>query len=201
MSRPLELPPQKKTLRREMVGRRDALTPAELADIAARLTGHLAALPEYRSARSVLATMSIGTEWSTRAFIERAKADGKDIVLPRVSAPPRHLELHRVADFERDLVAGVWDIPEPDPARCPSVRFAEVDFALVPALAADRDGFRLGYGAGFFDGLLAGRGKRPFCVTALPAVLLVEELPREPHDVAVDLVIDERGMVRNRARR
>lgn len=179
----------KKALRQEMIRRRDAIAAAELERIAARLTEKLAAMPQYRSARSVLATMSIGTEWSTRGFIERAKADGKRIVLPRVSEPPRHLELHAVDDLQRDLKPGVWDIPEPDPARCPKVEFSEVDFALVPALAIDRGGFRLGYGAGYFDRLLAGRGKRPFCVTALPGAFIVEAVPREPHDVPVDLVV------------
>jgi 5,10-methenyltetrahydrofolate synthetase len=190
---------KKAALRREMIARRDALPAPELARMAAILTERLAALPQYATARSVLATMSIGSEWSTRGLIERARADGKTLVLPRVTAPPRHLELHAVADLERDLVPGVWDIPEPDPARCRKVEFAAVDFALVPALAADREGIRLGYGAGYFDRLLAGRGARPFCVTALPSAFVMESLPREPHDVAVDLMVDERGAITPRA--
>jgi 5-formyltetrahydrofolate cyclo-ligase len=191
MARPLGLPPGKTQLRRELVARRDALPAAEAARLARALTGIVTALPEYAAARSVLATMSIGSEWSTREFIERARADGKMIVLPRVTAPPRHLELHAVKDFALDLKPGVWEIPEPDPERCPAIGFASVDFALVPALAADRDGYRLGYGAGYFDRLLGGRGARPYCVTALPAAFIVERLPRERHDIAVDRVVDE----------
>jgi 5-formyltetrahydrofolate cyclo-ligase len=139
--------------------------------------------------------MAIGSEWSTTPFLERAAADGKTVVLPRVSAPPRRLELHAVPDLQRDLVPGVWNIPEPDPRKCATVALDVVDFALVPALAADREGFRLGYGAGYFDGLLAGRTPRTFCVTALPTAFVVERLPNEPHDVAVDMVLDERGTV------
>ena len=169
------------------------MSPTEISRLAADLTRHLTALPQYAAARSVLATMSIGSEWSTRAFLDRARADGKAIVLPRVSAPPKHLELHAVGDLERDLVPGIWDIPEPDPARCRKVALADVDFALVPALAADRSRYRLGYGAGFFDGLLGGRGAKPYCVTALPAAFLVEALPHEAHDVPVDLLVDEHG--------
>ena len=184
---------RKPELRREMMARRDALPPSERERIAEALTRTLTALPEYTAARSVLATMSIGSEWSTRGFIEASLGDGKSLVLPRVTPPPRHLAIYTVPDPQRDLVPGVWDIPEPDPARCEQVAFADVDFALVPALAADRNGFRLGYGAGYFDGLLAGRGARPFCVVALPAAFIVEGLPNEPHDVAVDLVVDERG--------
>lgn len=186
---------EKAQLRREMIARRDALPPSERGRIAEALTQGLAALPQYAAARSVLATMSIGSEWSTRAFLARARADGKVIVLPRLSAPPRRLEIHSVADMDRGLIPGVWDIPEPDPARNPRVQLADVDFAVIPALAIDRRGYRLGYGAGYFDGLLAGRGARPFCVTALPAAFVVEQVPREAHDVAVDSVVCELGPV------
>lgn len=189
----------KAALRAEMIARRDRLGAGERAGLAASLTAGLLALPEYAAARSVLATMGIGSEWNTRAFIDRARADGKAVVLPRVSAPPRRLVLHVVADLEADLVPGVWDIPEPDPARCREVALADVDFALVPALAVDRSGYRLGYGAGYFDKLLAGRKARPYCVTALPAAFVVESLPHEPHDVAVDLVMSEAGPLQKRA--
>jgi 5,10-methenyltetrahydrofolate synthetase len=182
-------------LRSEMIARRDALPAAERERLAQAFTRQLTSMPEYAAARSVLATMSIGSEWDTRAFLDRARADGKVVILPRLTPPPRRLALHSVEDLERQLIPGVWDIPEPDPDRCPAVTLADVDFAVVPALAVDRSGYRLGYGAGYFDKLLTGRGVRPFCVTALPAPFVVESLPHEAHDVPVDRVIDERGIV------
>ena len=192
MARAPEPSQEKKRLRREMIARRDAMPAALRERLAAAMARHVASLSEYRSARTVLATMSIGSEWSTLAFLDRARADGKTIVLPRISADaPKRLELHAVEDLQRDLVPGVWDIPEPDPARCRKVDVSAVDFALVPALAADRANYRLGYGAGYFDGLLGSRKVRPYCVTALPSPFIVESLPREPHDVPVDVVLAE----------
>ena len=166
-----------------MIARRDALPAAERARFAEALTAELTRLPQYRDAQYVLATMSLGSEWSTRPFLDRAQADGKVVVLPRVTPPPKHLELHAVEDLDRHLVPGVWDIPEPDPARCPVV-----DFARGAC-------YRLGYCAGYFDKLLEGRGPRPFCVTALPSAFVVESLPHEDHDIPVDLVLNERGPV------
>jgi 5-formyltetrahydrofolate cyclo-ligase len=174
-----------------MIARRDALPAEERARAARVLVGKIALLPQYKGARSVLATMAIGSEWNTRLLIDDARARGKSIVLPRISAPPRRLELYAVADFDRDLVPGIWDIPEPNPERCRKVDLGAVDFALVPALAVDRDGYRLGYGAGYFDRLLTGRRANPYCVTALPAPFVIDRVPREAHDIPVDLVLDD----------
>ncbi len=152
-------------------------------------------LEKKRLRREMIArrdAMSIGSEFSTRHFIDRARADGKTLVLPRITEEkPRRLELHAVEDFSRDLVAGVWDIPEPDPARCRRVEITAVDFALVPALAVDRENYRLGYGAGYFDGLLGSHRVRPYCVTALPSAFVIDRLPHEPHDIPVDVVLGE----------
>lgn len=184
----------KAEMRKKLVAARDALAPEARNRYAHAFVELITSLPQYRLARSILATMAIGSEWDTGLLITRARADGKSVVLPRISSTkPKHLELYEVPDPATDLKPGVWDIPEPDPQRCMRRSLAEVDFAVVPALAVDPRGYRLGYGAGFFDRLLAGRDGRPFCVTALPAVFHVERLDNEPHDVAVDLVISERG--------
>ncbi len=192
---------RKAQLRREMTARRDALPEDERRRLARALVDNVVKLPRYAAARSVLATMAIGSEWDTRLFIERARSDGKAIVLPRITAPPRHLELHEVRDLDHDLIPGIWDIPEPDPARCPRVEIADVDFALVPALVVGADGYRVGYGAGYFDRLLAQRTAATCCVTALPSMFVVDSVPHEAHDQPLDLIVDENGARATRAAR
>jgi 5-formyltetrahydrofolate cyclo-ligase len=189
----------KSELRKKTIAERDAIPAARRQEIAKALSALIEAMPEYRDAVSILATVPIGSEWSTMPLLRRAAASGKKIVLPRISkAPPKKLELFEVPNLATDLKPGVWNIPEPDPDRCLSVQLADVDFALVPALLADPAGYRLGYGAGYFDGLLAGRALRPLCVIAIPSQFIVEAVPRETHDVPVDRVIDETGRVFSR---
>ena len=106
--------------------------------------------------------------------------------------------LHEVTDLGADLVPGVWGIEEPDPARCRRVALSEVDFALVPALSCSSGGVRLGYGAGYFDRLLAGAGTRTFRVVALPEALAREQVPSEPHDVPVDALLTERRFLKTK---
>jgi len=185
----------KAELRKKTIAERDAIAPARRQEIGRALSAAIEAMPEYRDAVSLLATMPIGSEWSTTPLLRRAAAAGKKIVLPRISPPPKKLDLYEVPNMATDLKPGVWNIPEPDPERCRRVELVDVDFAIVPALLADAAGYRLGYGAGFFDGLLAGRALRPLCVIAIPSQFIVESVPREAHDVPVDRVIDETGRV------
>ena len=126
-------------------------------------------------------------------------ADGKVLVLPRVVREPRSLTLHAVTDLGADLLPGVWGIEEPDPARCPQVPLSQVDFALVPALSCSEGGVRLGYGAGYFDRLLAGAGTRTFAVVALPEALVRTAVPSEAHDVPVDALLTEKRFHRTKA--
>ena len=188
--------PEKAALRRGYLAIRDGLFAHGSGAFTRAATKRLRETPEYRNARAVLATLSIGTEWDTRPFAEAVLADGKMLVLPRVVKKSRILELYAVRDLGADLVPGVWGIEEPDPERCRRVEFGEVDLVLVPALAVDREGYRLGYGAGYFDRLLAGSPPGQFRVVALPAPLFVERLPREAHDVPVDAVMTEEQLHR-----
>ncbi|QJR14906.1 aminodeoxychorismate synthase component I [Usitatibacter palustris] len=181
--------PDKARLRKIFIEVRDAYAARTGAAFAESITRRLRALPEYHRARTVLATLSIGSEWDTRTFAEGVLADGKTLVLPRVVKKPRALEIFAVGDLAADLLPGVWGIEEPDPARCRKLTLAEVDFALVPALAVDREGYRLGYGAGYFDRLLSTAA--PFRVVALPGEQVVDRLPREAHDIAVDAVLTD----------
>src|SRR5215212_10119489 len=104
MARAPEPSLEKKRLRREMIARRDAMPAAERELFAAAMARLIGSLSQYRSARMVLATMSIGSEFGTGHFIERARADGKAIVLPRITAErPKRLELYAVEDFVHDL--------------------------------------------------------------------------------------------------
>ena len=183
--------PQKSELRRDFIAKRDALFANGSAGFSSTVIARLRGLPEYRSAKAVLATLNIGKEWDTRSFAEAVLADGKKLILPRVVKQPRMLELYEVRDLGADLKPGVWGIEEPDPERCRRTDIVEVDFALVPALAVDRDGYRLGYGAGYFDRLLSCSPPGQMRVVGMPAALFVDKLPHEAHDIAVDAVMTE----------
>ena len=139
------------------------------------------ALPEFRRAHTILIYMSLPDEVPTISFIERWHSR-KRIVLPVVDG-----ETLLLREYHADRMAPGWKgIPEPA-SEAPLVPPAEIELALVPGVAFDRSGGRLGRGGGFYDRLLPQLG----CpvIGLCQRWRIVPQVPREPWDVKVDGVV------------
>jgi 5,10-methenyltetrahydrofolate synthetase len=182
----------KATLRRTILARRDALGPPERARLSQAALDRIEGLDAFRRARVVLGFASFGSELDTRPFLDEVMASGRALVLPRVDREGRRLVLYRVASLETDLRPGTWGIPEPDPAHCGLAAPADIDFILVPGVAFDPDGGRLGYGAGYYDRLLAAwASPLPPLVAAAFELQIVPAVPVLAGDHRVDRVVTE----------
>ncbi|ABG04285.1 5-formyltetrahydrofolate cyclo-ligase [Rubrobacter xylanophilus DSM 9941] len=190
----------KAEIREEALRRREALGGVLRRRLGEEVLGRVLGLGEYRAAGVVLAYAGVGSELDTAGFMREVLGGGRRLVLPRVDREARRLELYEVEDPERELVPGVWGIPEPNPERARRVGLEEVEFVLVPGVAFDRRGGRLGHGAGYYDRLLGGARRLPPLVAAAFEAQIVERVPMEPHDVPVDLVVTERGVWRRERR-
>jgi 5-formyltetrahydrofolate cyclo-ligase len=187
-----ELSSIKARLRREVVARILAMDPVGRQAQELALVDRLGSLPGFEMAGSVLLYASVfAEEVDTRPMLKLALALGKRLILPRVDRPSRSLPLFEVVDLDRDLVPGHRGIPEPRDG-CPLVSPEAVDWVLVPGLAFNVAGHRLGRGAGHYDRLLPTlRASTPQWALIL-GTQWVEDLPIEPHDQPLDGVADWR---------
>lgn len=182
----------KPTLRREARRRLSGLAPADRERWTAAAVERLLALPEVAAARRVMSCLSFGDELDTWGLIARLGADpGRELLVPRSDFPTRLLTLHR---YPCRLVTLPMGLAQPSAAE--PVVVEPPDVAVVLGLAFDRRrGYRLGHGAGFFDRFLAAA---PFTAVGLAfEAQLVDELPVEPHDVPMDVVVTEEGVYRH----
>ena len=186
---------RKVEIRREVIARILAMDSEDRRRQEAALTRRFETLPGFGPARVVLLYASaFPEEIDTRAILRRSLELGKRLVLPTVDRTLRALRLFEVADLDRDLVTGHRGIPEPRPGG-PEVEPAAVDWVLVPGLAFDDRGHRLGRGAGHYDKLLPTlRPEVPRWALILDAQWS-EDLPVEPHDQPLDGVADARRLI------
>ena len=131
--------------------------------------------------------MGIGPEVATRPILERAWSEDKRIACPKVEWRPRGLVSYAVTAADQ-LVEGRGGLLEPDPERARPVEEG-FDLVLVPGLAFDRRGGRIGYGAGFYDRFLEETDALK--VALAYSLQVIDSVPVEPHDVPVDRILTE----------
>jgi 5-formyltetrahydrofolate cyclo-ligase len=189
MPTPSEVRAAKRRIRKAVVERILALEPEIRRRDEAVLAARFAQLPGFAGANTVLLYVTaFPEEIATGPLLEQTLAAGKCLLCPRVERAERRLRLYRVDDPARDLIPGTLGIPEPGPD-CVEVKPAAVDWVLVPGLAFDRQGYRLGRGAGHYDRLLPGLRPDALRWALIHDCQWVEKLPVEPHDVPLDGVV------------
>jgi len=191
---PPDISDGRRQLRQRIRREREQLDPAcrdRLSDLILR---QLEEWPPYRTGRVVMAFASFRGEVDTRPIMRSVLARHQVLVLPKVRRQGCTLQLYVVRDLARDLVPGYQGIPEPDPGRCLPADPAAVDVVLVPGLVFDRQGYRLGYGGGYYDRFLASH-PRSLRVGLAFSLQVVDYLPVLPHDERLDALVTEEGIV------
>jgi 5-formyltetrahydrofolate cyclo-ligase len=187
----------KRSLRLQVLRARDAL-PADLRMAASKLiAATLSARSDFTAARVVLLTLPFGSEWDTRLLLSSALSQGKTVAVPRVNQERRMLETFAVCDAVREVGPGYRGIPEPI-ADCPPVPLASIDWVLVPGVAFDAEGRRIGYGGGYYDRLLPLLGERAARIAGAFELQIVASVPAAPHDATVDAIVTEKRTLRQR---
>jgi len=180
----------KEELRRTARQLRDAIDPERRLRAAESAATHLLALPRLAGARRVAVFAAVSSELDAGQAIRGLRARGVELCYPRVVAGSRRLEFHLVGS-EDQLAPGAFAIPEPA-AVAPVVPVAAIDAFVVPGLAFDAGGARIGWGRGFYDRSLAAAPDRlriGYCYDCQ----LFDLVPREPSDLPMHIIVTESG--------
>jgi 5-formyltetrahydrofolate cyclo-ligase len=183
---------EKNLLREKMRALRRQLDPAWKAAASQAIVSHLEALPVFQQARVIHTYVAWRNEVDTHDLIRRLLREGRRIAVPKVETATGQLQQYFIADFS-ELQNGAFGIlePSPDPDRLAAP--SQFDLVLVPGLAFDRAGNRLGMGKGHYDRFLA-EVRTPKIALAFE-FQLVEKLPVEAHDQRVNMIITEKNVL------
>ncbi len=192
-----ELSEAKAALRREVRARLALLTPEQRAEAADQFFQKATAWSVWREARTVLLTWSLPDELSATGLIAAALADGRRVALPGFDAATGQYVAYEVNHHEQDLVPGKFGIREPHPD-LHKVFLTELDLVIVPGVAFDATGNRLGRGKGFYDRLLGQAIAADFCGIGYDDQI-VPGVPVEPHDVQLHYLLTPSRLLTCRA--
>lgn len=184
----------KTSVRKIMIGRRDSLSEKEREEKSRQIAERLFAMEEYRKAKVVLSYASFRSEVITDEINRRVLKDGKKLYLPRTYIKEKCIRFFEVTDLKRDLKTGAMSIREPATDR-PFLKDSEA-LVIMPGVAYDGAGNRMGYGGGYYDRFLSEHtdlSER----TVFPAYTIqrAEVLPTEETDQKPKLILTESGIV------
>jgi 5-formyltetrahydrofolate cyclo-ligase len=173
----------KKQLRREIREKKRAMTEAEIQEKSRRLGELFANSQLYRSAKTIYGYLPYNQEVRTVPMLEKAIADGKKVAVPKVYGDEmKFIYLDDLSAVEKGY-AGI-----PEPVADSPVADDETALVLMPGLAFDRDGHRIGYGGGFYDKFLAQEPNHPTLALCYDFQML-PKLQTEEFDIPVDQVL------------
>ncbi|MDQ6420102.1 5-formyltetrahydrofolate cyclo-ligase [Paenibacillus sp. LHD-117] len=185
-------------LRSVYAAARNALDASKRKQWSREVCRHAATLAERTSARTIMAYVSFRSELDLSELIEWCWRKDVRVIVPRCTFADRGMTLHELKSFEQ-LRPGAYGIMEPDPALAEQLPSDSVpDIVMVPGLAFDKVGGRLGYGGGYYDlfsermSILAREsGKETIWLGVSFEAQLQDHVPGESHDLRLDGVVTE----------
>lgn len=149
-----DIRPFKQHLRAECKEKRRALSETEKARLDRKITNKFLNLFQYREAQTLLCYVSTEIEVDTFQILRRALEDGKTVAVPRCVDGTREMDFYILTDLKQ-LSVGAFGVLEPNSAKCEKLTDLSDGLCVVPALCYDLNGFRLGYGKGYYDRFLS----------------------------------------------
>ena len=182
----MDIREQKQALRKKIRQEMQPLPPSYFQQAGKAICQKIIATDAYRQSDCVFCFVSCGKEPDTYPLLNQILSDGKVLAVPLCRSEGQ-MELRRIIALSQ-LAPGAYNIPEP-PEEAPILSPADVQLALIPCLAATRDGKRLGKGGGYYDRFLATYTGAASLLC--PQKLIQDDIPLEPHDILIPHVITE----------
>ena len=185
------------TLRKEILAKRDKLSPLQRRINSEKIAASLLGLEEIRGSSNIFIYVSFRSEVDTLPIINSLLEQGKKISVPLTRVAEKRLEIVAIQDPENELAPGYCNIPEPkeDLAATKSLQPETLDLIILPGSVFDERGGRFGYGGGYYDRLLATIPAAERLALAFE-VQLVTKLNLQAHDQLLDALVTEDRVIR-----
>ena len=182
----------KAQLRELCLARRAALTTAERRQMSALIAEYVCAMPAFQDSQTVMLYMALPQEVQTAAILVESRHQGKRVTIPVIK--PCGLVAADLPAGQLQFQPGPFGIPEPAVSTV-AIFPEEIDCVMVPGVAFDRRGMRLGFGKGYYDRFLCQLPPTTHVCGLAFSLQIVEHIPNMPHDVPMQSLATERGVL------
>ena len=186
---------KKREIREDMAKKLKEFSAGELIEKTRGIEERLFEFANFLEAKVVLLYMHTNGEVVTNDIIKRCFESDKTVVLPAFDTTKHTMQLMRVDNLDSDLKLGPRGILEPNPERCKIVPIDYIDIAIIPGVALDEKGGRIGSGEGCYDRLIPKLSITTRKVALALESQIIQQAPVEPHDKHVDIVITEKRII------
>lgn len=185
---------EKKTVRKRMRKMRKQMSVTEHMEKSNQICERVEKFISEKKLRSIMVFVSMKNEVNTHSLVDRLIDYDKIVLAPVMDEVTKELLPYRLSDSKNELVQNDYGIYEPHPQVCKPFPIGQIELVLVPGLAFDRKGYRVGYGGGYYDRFLKK------CTQAVWLGLayenqLVDYIPHEKWDVPVNMIATEKRMI------
>lgn len=190
-----EVREKKQEIRNEIATFFDALEDEVLAANTTIIENRLFEFANFLESKIVMLYVNAENEVGTQNIVKRAFEYSKIVVLPAFDPARSTMKLMKVDNPDKDLTMGPRGILEPNPAKCKTVPLDCIDIAIVPGIAMDEKGGRIGSGDGYYDRIIPDLPMTTRKVGLVFEGQLVTQVPMESHDKHVDIIITEKRVI------
>jgi 5-formyltetrahydrofolate cyclo-ligase len=190
-----DLKDKKQDLRKKIEKKLSALSREDIRKKVKRIESQLFEFPNFIEAVMTLFYINRPNEVDTRQILKRCRQESKGISLPLFNSSANGVQVLKIFDVSADLKPGPGNVLEPNPDRCKPVNIGDIDIAIIPGMAFDEKGARLGDGSGRYDKFIP---KLPATARKVAVALeeqIISSVPMESHDKYVDIIITDKRII------
>ncbi|MEW8973496.1 MAG: 5-formyltetrahydrofolate cyclo-ligase [Tissierellaceae bacterium] len=183
----------KKQIRQEILEKRRKLKNIDHKNFSETITSSVLNSSYYKNANTIMTFISFSDEVNTHDFIRKAISDGKRVTVPITFPKTREIKASHILDFG-ELELGYYNILTPKKEFIRFIPPEEIDLIIVPGVAFDKNGYRVGYGGGYYDRFLSNL---PNVVTIGIAfeLQMIDEVPKDKFDIPVNFIFTEKKVI------
>jgi 5-formyltetrahydrofolate cyclo-ligase len=185
---------EKKLIRKSILEKRNSLSAQEIKQSEMLIMNNLMKLNQFIQSQNIFCYLSFRSEVPTKGIIEYCQQQGKKVYIPVCVNETKEMIISKY-DSDIELAASNYGVLEPTSETIKIADRSILDTAIMPGAVFDERGYRIGYGAGYYDKFFAHTNKQIFKIALAFSFQIVENVPKDDFDIPVDCIVTEKEIV------